>query len=796
MIRPTHTKSYLTVLLIFITISLSYSQSITGTIAGKVRTSDGAPAELVTVLIKGIASTTTNKNGEFTLKNIPSGKHTLTARLIGVKPVSRETVIRAGEAIDVELVLAASDEQLQEVVVSGSRTNKFAVKESQYVSKMPLKNLENPQVYSVVSSELIKEQVITTFDDALKNAPGVDKLWSSTGRAGDGAGYFSLRGFAVQPTLINGLPGLTNGALDVANIERIEVIKGPSGTLFGSSVISYGGLINTVTKKPFDTFAAEVNYTAGSFGLNRAAIDLNSPLDAEKKLLFRVNAAWHDENSFQDAGLKRNRYIAPSLTYRMNDRLSFEVNAEFLSTKNTNAAMLFFNRAAPLLWTNLDQVGYNPENSFTSNDLTIKNPITTFQGQINYKISDHWTSQTLVSAGSAKSDGYYSYLYERGRESTSTDQIFDRYINRQDAETHTTDIQQNFIGDFNIGQLRNRLVVGLDYFNRRSKDNSSAWVADGAITTDGNDTGNLTPEGVDALIAAADAAVPSDGRQQVFSAYASDVINFTPQLSAMLSLRIDRFKNGGETVSEDNKYEQTAWSPKFGLVYQPVLDKLSLFANYLNGFANVAPVTSGGVVTVFDPEQANQWEVGVKTNLMDGKITGTLSYYDIRVTDKVRQIAMNEYVQDGENYSRGISFDFITNPIEGLNILAGYNYNNSKITQTGVNDYAGRRPEEAGPKHTANAWVSYKFLKGAIKGFGLGFGGNYAGENQILNRATTGIFTLPSYTVLNASASYGFRKWNLIFKLDNLTDKEYYKGWSTIEPMRPRSFAVNLGYKF
>lgn len=101
MIRPTRTKSYLTVLLIFITISLSYSQSTTGTIAGKVRTSDGAPAELVTVLIKGIASTTTNKNGEFTLKNIPSGKHTLTARLIGVKPVSRETVIHAGETIDV-----------------------------------------------------------------------------------------------------------------------------------------------------------------------------------------------------------------------------------------------------------------------------------------------------------------------------------------------------------------------------------------------------------------------------------------------------------------------------------------------------------------------------------------------------------------------------------------------------------------------------------------------------------------------------------------------------------------------
>ncbi|MCH5690422.1 TonB-dependent receptor plug domain-containing protein [Niabella sp. W65] len=75
-----------------------------------------------------------------------------------------------------------------------------------YLSKMPLLNLENPQVYNVISKDLMKEQVVVTFDDALKNAPGVNRLWSSTGRPGDGAGYFSMRGFSVQPTMINGCP--------------------------------------------------------------------------------------------------------------------------------------------------------------------------------------------------------------------------------------------------------------------------------------------------------------------------------------------------------------------------------------------------------------------------------------------------------------------------------------------------------------------------------------------------------------------------------------------------------------
>src|SRR6201999_4346971 len=116
---------------------------------------------------------------------------------------------------------------------------------------MPLKSIENPQVYSTVSSDLLKQQAITNFDDALKNVPGVHKLWESTGRGyGDGTSYFSLRGFEAQATMVNGLPGLTSGSLDPANIERIEVIKGPSSTLFGSSIVSYGGLINTVTKRP------------------------------------------------------------------------------------------------------------------------------------------------------------------------------------------------------------------------------------------------------------------------------------------------------------------------------------------------------------------------------------------------------------------------------------------------------------------------------------------------------------------------------------------------------------------
>ena len=191
-------------------------------------------------------------------------------------------------------------EELGEVVLEGYKKNKFYRSESTIVSKLPLKDIENPQVYNTVSSKLLNEQVITNFEDALKNAPGIYKLWESTGRGGDGGGYYSLRGFAVQPTMMNGLPSLTNGTMDPANIENVEIIKGPSGTLYGSSLISYGGLINVNTKRPhFDGFGGSISYTGGSYGLNRVNADINTLLNEEETVALRINTAYHTQNSFR-----------------------------------------------------------------------------------------------------------------------------------------------------------------------------------------------------------------------------------------------------------------------------------------------------------------------------------------------------------------------------------------------------------------------------------------------------------------------------------------------------------------
>ncbi|HEU4607779.1 MAG TPA: TonB-dependent receptor plug domain-containing protein, partial [Chitinophagaceae bacterium] len=172
--------------------------------------------------------------------------------LIGYKTLLRNIELAENQTLHINLQLELTAQELDAVMVSYTR-NHYGTGSSEFVAKMPLKNLENPQIYTIINKQLIKDQLIVDFSDALKNSAGIDKLWSSTGRGNDGSGYYALRGFATQPTLINGLTSISNGSPDPAGIERIEVIKGPSGTLFGSSLISFGGLINMVTKQPYDS---------------------------------------------------------------------------------------------------------------------------------------------------------------------------------------------------------------------------------------------------------------------------------------------------------------------------------------------------------------------------------------------------------------------------------------------------------------------------------------------------------------------------------------------------------------
>ena len=676
-------------------------------------------------------------------------------------------------------------------------------------NKMPLKEIENPQVYNVINKNILKEQVVTTFSDAMKNATGVSRLWESTGRGSDGAEFYSMRGFSTQPRLLNGMPSFSNGSLDPANIESIEVIKGPSGTMYGGNLVSYGGLINITTKKPYETFGGEMGYTNGSYGLNRVTADINTPLN--KQTSFRLNTAYQYRNSFQDAGFSKSLFFAPSLKFIANDRLTFFINTEFKSSEAANAPMIFLSRYSPLSFQSMDLFEQNYKKSYTSNDLTIKNPTFNLQAYAVYQISENWTSTTILSKTNAKTSGYYHYLWD----SANGDE-FTRFITKGEAETNATGIQQNFVGTYNIGSVKNKLVAGLDYFQRKFTVGGTGWAGFGTVSlvnqTDTMPDANnemqqtmLTTPHVDAALLGTSAELQS-AETKIYSAYASNVIEFLPNLSAMISLRADHFTGQPTAYSTDDLKPKTTFSPKLGVVYQPIQNKLSVFGNYMNGFqyldAAAIDVTDedgnivGRELRYFEPEQANQWEIGTKASLIKGRLSVTASYYDIKVKNKLMGNGVDA-TQAGEVESKGFEISVLGSPINGLSIIAGYSHNNNKVINDAADSgYLGLRTEEAGPENLFNFWANYTVQQGALKNFGLGFGANSASELLTLNRSTIGTFALPGYTVFNAALSYNAEKYSAVLKVDNLTNEKYFIGWSTINPQFARSISLGLNYKF
>ncbi len=685
-------------------------------------------------------------------------------------------------------------QDITEVIINQTKTykneNAFAV------SKLNLKDIENPQVYNSIPKVMLRDQVATNFKSVLSNATGITRLWESTSRGGDGAEYYTMRGFSTQSRLVNGMASFNNGGLDPANIENIDVIKGPSGTLYGGSLVSYGGLINLQTKKPSEDFSGHLDYITGTNGLHRVTADINTPVS--KGLFIRVNSAYHQENSFQDAGFTRSFFIAPSLKYEASDRLTFLVNTEFKSNESANAPMIFLNRNAPLSFDSMELFEKSYDKSYTSNNLTTKNPTYSIQSQMIYKISPSWTSQTLFSSSSSKATGYYQYLWD-----ASNGDEFTRMLAQSNSETLATGVQQNFIGDFMVGNMRNRLVVGLDYLGTSVINNDSEWVSFGTVSLQNQtDTAVLTQMGADQALANAN-VVPAKAQTHIKSLYFSNVLNLLPNLSAMISLRADNFSGKPTQWSTEELENQTTFSPKFGIVYQPILNKLSLFANYMNGFQYLTPVkvttpgSSTPTLQIFDPERANQWEAGAKANLLQNKLSLTASYYHIKVSNKIMSDPdnMNNSIQGGEVLSEGVEFSAVGNPLEGLSVIAGFAKNFSKQI-SGDPTYNNLRPEEAGPEILANLWANYKVPHGHLKDIAIGVGFNHASEHLTLNRATIGTFTLPAYTVFNAMVGYFPSRYSVALKLDNFTNEKYFSGWSTVTPQKTRSFSLALGFNF
>lgn len=556
-------------------------------------------------------------------------------------------------------------------------------------------------------------------------------------------------------------------------------MKGPSGTLFGASVSSFGGVVNVVTKKPIEAKRTELSYTTGSFGLNRLTVDINTPLDNEKKVLFRVNAASNRERSFLDYGFNNTILIAPSITYHVNEKLTLNVDAELLQVHNTQPMNNVFRSA------DIKQPGdllMDSRKTLFHDNVDVKNYAARVFAEAVYKLSDNFKSTTLFSFVSENVDHSYQRLviWSSPSMATRASYVYGPVYNGY------TNIQQNFNGKVNTGSLTHNLLIGANY-----RHYTSSFLFADIQTIDQIDVTKpfkpIVSQQIDKLVSFEPFPSPT---QQTASVYASDVIKLLPRFSAMLSLRLDHYHIKAAEGGEDG-FKQTSFAPKLGLVYELVPKLVSLFANYMSGFQNVAPVSQpDGTRKVLDPLFAKQAEGGIKAELFEKKLSFTASYYRINIDNATRMNEELVTIQDGKQLSKGLDLELITQPLPGLNILAGYAYNDNRIVKAALDAKIDGNKAGNAPENVANFWASYTF-QNQLKGLGFGAGMNYVDK---MYKASDNKFFIPSYTLVNAVVFYNRQAWGIQVKANNVFNVKYWDSWAN--PQAPANIAANLSFRF
>ncbi|MFT4023452.1 MAG: TonB-dependent receptor [Flavihumibacter sp.] len=760
-----------------------------GVIEGRVLNVDGQPAEnVIVLLVPTNKQTLSEENGHFEFRNVPFGEYTISVKSLGTtaNPVS---VNLNGSKVTVDDIrLEQNASVLEKVIVTSSYRN--VNKNSSQVARLPLSYIENPQNYAVIPKELLQAQLVTTTEQALINIPGVSNL-SIAGGSGGSTLTFRSRGFSSGSIMYrNGVSTGYVSLTDLFNVDRIEAIKGPSATLFGGNQgASYGGVYNLITKKPLEVKRGEISFTTGSYEMARTTVDYNTPLNEDKTALLRLDAMYDSRNTFQDL-TQRSMGFAPSLLIKANDRLTLHFDGYYY---NSTRPIYLFGFTPPPGGTgsnstyagNVDELGLNPKNPYFTTDFNSKQQTWAVTAQAEYKLSEQWTSQTNYALARSNNDTRYISLLANKASAADTTIITRNILDMPYSQLYTQQFQQNFIGDFKIGSLRNRLLVGLDYFRTNVASFRGSVAYDQIPITASPAQLLIRDSRVDSLTVRANYSGGRDVNNS-YGAYVSEVLNVTDRLLLMASLRINRF------VAKTGDYEQTSYSPKLGLSYEIIKNVLSVYGNYNNGYNNLSQTDSLG--NLLKPQYANQLEGGLKLDLLQHRLATTISVYNIKVRNIARQVPGTVYyVQDNTQKSRGLDVDILANPVAGLNIAVGYGYNDIRYTDDKGNvGFLGNRVESA-PYHAGNIWGTYQFTTGKLKGFGVGAGGN-GQSSSFANYQNT--ITLNGFFVYGASVFYNAMKFRVSAKLDNIANKKYYTYNSWLFPGQPRMLAFNITYRF
>lgn len=628
--------------------------------------------------------------------------------------------------------------------------------------------LETPQNIQVLSSALLKDQGISLLDDALRNIAGVSP--GGVARAYD---LYRIRGFDVSSyTYVDGLPrGLAINA-ELAGVEQVEVVKGPSSGLYGRG--SAGGLVNLVSKKPVKEAFVDIEGSYGSFNSTNGLIDGGGSINESQSLYGRLVVNYRDDKSFMDfrPGTER-LYVAPSLTWEPSDRTTLTVLTSLSKDwseliPGQPAAGLVY--AGPLGFYDRDRYIGDPENMGK-----ILQTVVTAGYEFRHEISDDialFQKARITDLDLAWLNLQQPLFYD------PTTGIQTEYSQDYFEDRQVYGIDTGLSARLDTGAVSHNLIFGIEYDGRRADAESRL----GFSPTVGLDLYN--PD-YSVFVYQPRTSISAFGsKSDAFGFYLQDDVKIGA-LTVRLGGRYDTVDLGAAT--------QNAFSPTVGANYQ-VADGIAVYASYAKSFAPQSGYfdVNGDPV---DPERGIQYEAGVKLS-KGSRISATFSIYQLTRTNVATAIPSmpGAYSVTGRQRSKGFEFDGQFSILPGWQLLANYAYAKATILEDNVlpvGDWA-----LGVPRHQAGLWTRYEVQDGPMRGLSGSIGGTSYSKQA---GGVPNTYFLPAYTVVNANIAYRTGPMSVRLNVNNLFDKKYASssvGEYFVVTGNPRTAMLTVGLSY
>ena len=692
---------------------------------------------------------------------IMSRRNALTAALLAALAMPAASLAQSADQATGD---GSSAKTLGAVHVTGSILGQDYDTDTSHVAKVPTAVRDIPQTVVVVNRNLLEAQGATSFQDALRNVPGITITAAEGGTIGDNV---NLRGFSARTDIyLDGFRDRGQYYRDTFDLDAIEVLKGPSSMLFGRG--STGGVINQVSKTPQLRTFGQFSTTVGTDDRYRISGDYNTPLSATSA--FRVNAYAQDVHSTRDVVSNRDGGLAPSVRFGIGT-----------PTEITLSALLERNNDKPdygLPPVNRAPAKVNQDNYYGFTDDRTIQTVGVFSGRLEHTFNDDLKLRSQVQ---------YSHYTTDARETapntvlTNTGVALDKtkgnltnlplddlmvQLASHDRVIHdrSIDTQNDLTGSFDTGSIRHDYIAGIE-LGHDNYDNQAYSRTGLPIVSLLDPPREAQPANVKQVL-----GNHAQGSADTFAYYANDTMHFNDMWQAVLGLRRDRFSAQlDNSITAPLSAKQTVYftSVRSGLIFQPSAEQ-SYYVSYGTSFdpsLETLTVTSG--TQSLKPEKNKSIEGGAKWTLADDRLAINAALFQVTKTNARTQVDTGVYALDGNVRVRGGELGITGRITDHWQIFSGYTRLNSEVVKAAD----GTQGNVLGntPKNNATAWTTYTL------GHDWEFGGGatYVSQRYADNKE---LVSVGGYVRWDSTIAYHQRKYDLRLNILNLTDKKYISG--------------------